>query len=246
MVRFGENKNAISPGGKEKALEAQSTQSEPAKEEQQNTKPAALCGISTEAENSCQSILLQTAVVRAVNPDDPNKSVNLHVILDSGSQRTYITKNAREILKLSTVSEENVIIKVFGSDDDEINSYDLVALELASLNDNFEINVKCLEVPLICSPLTQGQAIDCVRKNYSHLEGLTLADDSSELENLEVHILLGADFLWHIMTGEIQQVKDENEPVAIGIHFGYVLSGPVSNMPQTLLSRVNLSCTHVL
>ena len=68
------------------------------------------------------------------------------MILDSGSQRTYITKNAREILKLSTVSKENVIIKVFGSDDDEINSYDLVALKLVSLNDDFEINVKCLEV----------------------------------------------------------------------------------------------------
>ena len=52
LTRFGENKNAISPCGKEKALETQSTQSEPAKEEQQNTKPSAFCGISTEAENS--------------------------------------------------------------------------------------------------------------------------------------------------------------------------------------------------
>ena len=159
LTRFGENKNAISPGGKEKALETQSTQSEPAKEEQ-NTEPAAFCGISTEAENNRKSILLQTAVVRAVNPDDPNKTVNLRVILDSGSQRTYITKNAREILKLTPVSKENAIIKVFGSDDDEINWYDLVALKLVSLNDDFEINVKCLEVPFICSPLTQGQAID--------------------------------------------------------------------------------------
>ena len=81
-------------------------------------------------------------MVRTVNPDDLNKSTNLRVILDSGSQRTYITKIAREILKLTTVSEENVIIKGFGSDDDEINSYDLAALKLASLNDNFEINVQ--------------------------------------------------------------------------------------------------------
>ena len=46
--------------------------------------------------------------------------------------------------------------------------------------------------------------------------------------------------------GKIQQGKDENQPVAIGTHFGYVLSAPVSNMPRTLLSRVNLSCTHVM
>ena len=93
LTRFGENKNAISTGGKEKALETQSTQSEPAKEEQ-NTKPTAFCGISTEVENSRKSILLQTVVARAVNPYDPNKSVNLRIILDSGSQRMYITKNA--------------------------------------------------------------------------------------------------------------------------------------------------------
>ena len=63
LTRFGENKNVIGPGGKEKVLETQSTQLEPAKEEQQNTKLAALCGISTEEENSRKSIFLQTAVV---------------------------------------------------------------------------------------------------------------------------------------------------------------------------------------
>ena len=136
LNRFGQN----SPGSKEKTLETQSsTQSEPAKEEQ-NTKPVAFCGISTDAENSRKSSILQTAV------------------------------DAREILNLSTISKENVIIKVFGSDDDEIKSYDLVALKLMSLTDDFEINVKCLEVPFICSPLTQGQEIDWARENYSHLE----------------------------------------------------------------------------
>ena len=82
----------------------------------------------------------------------------------------------------------------------------------------------------IHTPLTQGQTTDWARKNYSYSEGLTLADDNTDLENIEVHIMLGADFLWLIMTGEIQQGKDENEPVAISTHFGYVPSGPVSNI----------------
>ena len=94
MVRFGENKNAISHGGKEQALETRGTQSEPVKEEQQNTKPAAFCGISIEAENSRKSILLQTAVIRAVNPDDPNKSVNLRVIVTNfNDKRTVVINN---------------------------------------------------------------------------------------------------------------------------------------------------------
>ena len=47
------------------------------------------------------------------------------------------------------------------------------------------------------------------------------------------------------MTGEIIK-GEENEPVAIGSKFGWVLSGPVINMPRTLLSNVNLTTTHVL
>ena len=70
----------------------------------------------------------------------------------------------------------------------------MVALKLAGLKDDFEIDVKCLEVSFICSLLRQGQMIDWAMKNYSHLEGLTSADDSTELENLEIHILLGQIF----------------------------------------------------
>ena len=91
------------------------------------------------------------------------------------------------------------------------------------------------EVPFICSPVTQCQAIDWAKKNYSHLEGLTLADDSIDLEDLEVHTLLGADFFWRIMTAEIQQGKEAccRDQYQICYQHCYI-------------TRVNLSCSHVL
>ena len=85
-----------------------------------------------------------------------------------------------------------------------------------------------------------------MKGNFQYLKGLKLADypPGSQAE-LEVDVLLGSDFMWRTMTGEIIQ-GEENEPVAIGTKFGWVLSGPVENMPRTLLSNVNLTATHVL
>ena len=37
-----------------------------------------------------------------------------------------------------------------------------------------------------------------------------------------------------------------NEPVALGTHLRYVLSGPFCDMPQSKLSSVNLNAPHVL
>ena len=121
-----------------------------------------------------------------------------------------------------------------------------VNCQLKSLHNDFCLEVNALEVPMICSPLLQGQTIRWAKGNFQYLKRLKLADypPGSQAE-LEADVLLGSDFMWRTMTGEIIQ-GEENEPVAIGTKFGWVLSGPVENMPRTLLSNVNLTATHVL
>ena len=52
--------------------------------------------------------------------------------------------------------------------------------------------------------------------------------------------------MWKILTGEVRRGKKPNEPVALGTHLGYVLSGPISDMPRSQLSSLNLNATHVL
>ena len=54
------------------------------------------CGVNTWNEKQNTRVLLQTAYVKATNPEDASQNMKLRVILDSGSQRTYITKRARE------------------------------------------------------------------------------------------------------------------------------------------------------
>ena len=58
-----------------------------------------------------RKILLQTARVEIFNIESDEKLTTL-LLLDSGSQRSYITNSLRKILKLKTVLI--VLVKTFG------------------------------------------------------------------------------------------------------------------------------------
>ena len=63
---------------------------------------------------------------------------------------------------------------------------------------------------------------------------------------MPIDILIGSDFYWHFMTGEIR-FRMYGGPVAINTHLGWVLSGPVYESRQMLVeSSTHLSHTHVL
>ena len=62
---------------------------------------------------------------------------------------------------------------------------------------------------------------------------------------LSIDTLLGCGVMWKI-TGEIIKVHCEESPVAIGTHFGWILSEPVEEIQGSLQTRVNLLVTNVL
>ena len=190
--------------------------------------------------------LLQTAFVIAANPEDPSKEVKLRLVIDSGSQRSYVTQRARALLELSTANQEEIMIKAFGTNEAVIQHCDVVPICLKSRLSNFETGIKALEVPSIRSPL-QGQAIRQAKSQYVHLNGLKLADYPQDImRDLSVNILLGCDVMWKIMTGEIIKGNCEESPVAIGTHYGWALSGPVEHIQDSLQTSVNLVITSAL
>ena len=203
------------------------------------------CGVNTE-ESTAKGILLQTAFVVAKNPQDPSRKVKLRVILDSGSQRSYISEKARNTLDLASKKRENMVIKVFGSTEGKETSCDIVAVDLSGRNSNFNVEINALVVPTICSPI-QGQTIRFAKKMYPHLQNLHLADFPNENEtDLKVDVLLGSDTIWRVFTGEFVKGESIEDPVAVGTNFGWVLSGVVTDIPRNLLSSVNLATTHIL
>jgi len=59
-------------------------------------------------------VLLQTARTTVYNLGDPANSKEVRIILDTGSQRSYITESVKEHLSLVPVGTETMIINTFG------------------------------------------------------------------------------------------------------------------------------------
>jgi len=67
--------------------------------------------------DSKASILLQTSIALASNPASiqSQEKHGVRIILDSGSQKTNITQQRKEILGLKPISRKRLCFKTFGS-----------------------------------------------------------------------------------------------------------------------------------
>ena len=190
--------------------------------------------------NTRTSVLLQTAQLHLFNPHSTQHNTVARAIMDSGSQRTYITRRLRDELNLPAVASESLQIKTFGNATDYESSYDTVQLSLKT-KDYGTLNIAALVVPTICHPLT-SQPINYSQDHYTHLKGLKLADTAGASDKLEVDILIGSDAYWSLVTGKI--IRGRNGPIAIQTKVGWVLSGLTK--PQETAVNLPLTPTHVL
>ena len=78
--------------------------------------------------DSTTPVFLQTAQAMVYNPQQPEVRVRARIILDSGSQRTYLTNNLKNILQLHTLEKKQVSIKTFGSSIERVELVEVVAL----------------------------------------------------------------------------------------------------------------------
>ncbi|KAL5475814.1 hypothetical protein EMCRGX_G025680 [Ephydatia muelleri] len=185
-------------------------------------------------------VLLQTARTTVCGPSASTAMENVRMILDGGSQRSYITGQLREQLALPTLQTETLMIKPFGSEGGRITTCDVVQVGVKTKRGTY-LELQLLVVPLICEPLT-GQPMTCARERYSHLNGLELADSGAINDAIEISMLIGADYYWEIVTGRI--CRGRSGPTAIETKLGWVLSGPVPGYNQEHTSV--LFTAHVL
>lgn len=99
------------------------------------------------------SVLLQTAQLHMINLTHPSNIVTARAVMDSGSQRTYITSRLRDSLKLPTIQRESLHIKTFGSSECRDTTCDVVEFRLLTKHDG-TIPITALVVPHICNPLS--------------------------------------------------------------------------------------------
>ena len=133
---------------------------------------------SSKASKSKKVILLQTARAIAING---NERVPIRLLLDSGSQLSYVTKTLQEHLKLNPIRKEKLHLNTFENSSFEARSCDVVRFKIRKANCKETVDIITYTSPVICSSLpTLVNAYE-----YDHLDGLELADsDYRDAHNL--------------------------------------------------------------
>ena len=185
--------------------------------------------------NMCISkVALQTAQAMLVG----RKSGRVRVLLDSGSQRTFVTVKAAKACGCEVVRAENLSIGTFGLGASGSELRSVVRLDLKPLYGGEIVSVEAYVVPEIS--VIKNQHLEVARENYGHLKDLWLSDVCKSSEDLEVDVLVGADYLWLLQRDCIRRGKP-GEPVAIDTVLGWVVSGPLGGFdvdePVTALAN---------
>ena len=147
-----------------------------------------------------KAVLLQTALADVYDPLNPQSTCKARMILDSSSQRSYITTRTKEALSLKPVAEKCLSIAAFGSNGGDPMVRDVVRVGMKSkFGPDRELTL--FVIPHICDALT-AQPISVCTEKYGHLAQLDLADASDGNSQLEVDILVGCDCHWDLVTGQ--------------------------------------------
>lgn len=124
---------------------------------------------STKPALPMRETLLQTALARLIVK---GQEMTVRVLLDSGSQRSYIRKNIAEALDLQGPSEL-LSVTTLGGETSETKRFQRVKFTLSPIKGDSKVEIEALSISKICNPL--GPVQMDFHKN-SHLQGLTLAD----------------------------------------------------------------------
>ena len=120
-----------------------------------------------------------------------------------------------------------------------------VFLQTAQVNVSVPLNA--FAVPHICNDL-QGQDLEWVKKRYPSSKNVEFADVCPASNTMQIDLLIGSDYIWDFFDGKSVRGEESGQggPVTISTKVGWLLSGPVENLPGEKLSSIQFSLTHLL
>lgn len=163
--------------------------------------------------------------------------VRVLMLMDGVSQCSYVTNSVKKALSLPTEKQQKMLIKTFGSEQEDEQVCDVVRIGIQTIDGNNPFFL----VPIICEPFSH-QPVALCKTTYDHLAYLNLADCHEGHTEVKVDILIGSDHYWKIATGEV--VRGDSGPTAISMHLGWVLSGPTHCLDKC--TSVNVITSHTL
>jgi hypothetical protein len=145
----------------------------------------------------------------------------VRVLMDPGSQRSYVRKDAARSMKYAPIGEEELIHGLFGGETTKPRHHFCYKIRLRSLDNKYACNFEALDEENICSrvpALPVGPWLSKLRN-----KGIQVCLE----EERPIEVLIGADVYGKLLTGrrEILQCG----LVAIETYLGWVVTGKMQS-----------------
>ena len=158
---------------------------------QVNNATTAVCE-STLSNNTYAEVFLQTLVVK-LRGENTERCVR--AIIDTGSQKSYITEAAATEMEYLPIREENMIHSLFGGGQTAICSHKCYRIRLANFDNSYACNFEALDQPIIC------KNISCIKEGPWLPEIQQLGIQITDKIEGPIEVLIGADVAGKLLTG---------------------------------------------
>ncbi len=181
--------------------------------------------------------LLQTASVKVFN-EDKSQCAKVSLVLDSGSEKTYITESLAKKLNLPRLGKEYIDIFHFGSRKPIPTSTDRTELQIKLANGQM-LFISANIVPDISGSMRKAAIPKSVQRR---LKGYNLADIPSESgSSIDIDILIGMDLYWQLIEPNIKEL--DTGLYLVKSRLGWLITGRIatgnddSNHNMTMISH---------
>lgn len=182
------------------------------------------------------TVLLSTTVVEV--PDTNGAYHQARALLDSGSQRCFISKSFCKLINTPLLQSTH---EVRGVGDSVIQCSETCSIEIKSHVDNtFKTRINCFVLSQITSTmptLCQLSAQFCIPDN------IRLADPQF-LDSRKIDILIGADRFWDLL-GE-GKLRLPTGPYLQNTKLGWIISGPIVTQTHNNITCINCNFSSTL
>ncbi|UYV75610.1 hypothetical protein LAZ67_13000736, partial [Cordylochernes scorpioides] len=207
----------------------------PGRENLKENAPESIASLSSQACTGQVLLMTTVALLRG-----PNASRRVRILLDSGSQFSYIKQSLVWSIRIERKGEITIAKSLFGGNKIGEEKHGKFMLELENLGNKRDvIHIEALDQREICDaipPLPKGDWLEKLK-----IKGIILSQDN--FKGQEIDILIGANYLGMILTGKIVQV--EADLTAVETKLGWTLMGnsPIIDSNDNVQQTLNLLTT---
>ena len=145
-------------------------------------------------------------------------SFKANMLFDEGAQRSFISEEMATKLNLQPSKKENISLALYGSTLAAYKNLPVGIIQLQTVV-GVKIPISVLIVPKIVPPLQN--LLYTSLQNIPYLKGLQLAHPVTDNEDIEISVLIGADYYWSVVE---DHVNHGSGATAVLSNLGYLLS----------------------